>query len=103
MSLFPELSCGGNPPYHRIVELYNEHCYRLLPVKGLTRSRRAAIRARWRQCPEWQDLDWWRGYFEYVNSVDFLCGENDLSWVANFDFVIKESKLIKIIEGHYER
>ncbi len=102
MSLFPDLPNGGGPPYDLIVELYNTYCDRLVPCKQLTSGRRRALRARWRQKRKWQSLDWWRRYFEYINSVNFLCGENDLGWVANFEFVIKESKFLKIVEGHYE-
>ncbi len=103
MSLFPDIPNTNGPPYDQIVDLYNTLCDRLVPCKQLTQHRRRNLRARWRQKQKWQNLDWWRGYFEYVNSVNFLSGENDSGWVANFDFVIKESKFIKIIEGHYER
>ena len=89
-------------PYDEIAELYNKNCDRLPPCRVLDDQRKRSLQARWREDPKRQNFDWWHGYFEYINGVDFLFGNNDLNWRADIDFVIRPSKMIKIIEGQYE-
>lgn len=102
LSFLPEPPDPDHVPHDDIVELYNTCCDRLSPCKVLSDRRKRSLRVRWREDLKRQNLDWWRKYFDYINSVDFLCGINDYNWSADFDFVIKPSKMIKIIEGHYE-
>lgn len=102
LPLFPNTTHTDGPPYDQIVELYNDRCVRLPPCKILSDRRKRSLRVRWREDLKRQNLDWWRKYFEYINSVDFLCGINDYKWSADFDFVIKPSKMARIIEGSYE-
>ena len=40
--------------------------------------------------------------FVRVANSSFLCGQNDREWKASFDWVIRESNLIKIVEGNYD-
>ena len=102
LSFLPEPPDLKHVPFDDIVELYNERCGCLPAFKTLMDARRRSLRARWREDPKRQNLDWWQRYFVYINGVNFLCGLNDFNWRADFDFVIKPSKMIKIIEGHYE-
>ena len=92
----------GACPYGNIVSLYHEHCPDLPRVKILSEKRKRALKARWREDKKRQDLKWWVKYFEYIATVSFLNGKNDKGWFANFDFVIRESGMINIIEGKYE-
>lgn len=92
----------GACPYRKIVELYHEHCPELPKVKILSEKRKRALKARWREDKKRQKLRWWVMYFEYIATVPFLNGKNDRHWTANFDFVIRESGMIDIIEGKYE-
>jgi hypothetical protein len=49
-------------------------------------------------------LDFWEALFAYIRQSDFLMGRNHGStWKADFDFVIKKSKLQKILEGSYHK
>lgn len=38
---------------------------------------------------------------EIANSTDFLIGENDNGWKANFDFLMRTDKATNVLEGRY--
>jgi hypothetical protein len=87
-------------PEAKIVAQYNDICVHLPGIKVMTAKRKRELRARWKQHPK---LDWWIGYFRYVNDkCPFLNGNNDRQWCANFDFLLRESAMAKILEGSYE-
>ena len=48
-------------------------------------------------------LDFWTGFFEYVKTVPYLMGDNRDGWLADFDFLIRESKFTRIFEGGYRK
>ena len=86
-------------PYKGIVDKFNDTCGDYLPkVTKVTESRKRQMRKLW------HDVEGdFRGFFDMVASSDFLCGTGDNSnWKANFDWVIKESNRVKIMEGVYD-
>jgi hypothetical protein len=89
-------------PYQEIAALYTEHCPTsppLQPVNKWTDSRKEALRERVFQNP---DLNW-AAYFKRVHASDWLCGRDpDSAWKANFDWMIKASNFLKVIEGSYD-
>jgi hypothetical protein len=95
----------------KIVDLYHEILPQLNKVRVLNSKRRACLRSRWNQKVENIDgltsncLEWWRGFFKYVRTSDFLMGrlDGDRPFQADFDFLIKESSLTKVVEGFYHR
>jgi hypothetical protein len=88
-------------PVEQIVDLYNSKCTALPQVRTLTDGRRKAIRARWRESPERQDLNWWSDLFSQVARSPFLIGANDRNWTADFDWILKPTNLPKVSEGRY--
>jgi len=38
---------------------------------------------------------------EIANSTDFLIGENDNGWKADFDFLMRTDKATNVLEGRY--
>lgn len=99
----PDKSGSVTPlcPHQKIVDLYHEILPELAPVRDITDQRQKTLRARWRQHKRFQNLDWWRDFFEAVKERDFLMGRTK-DWQANFDFLITASKFQKIIEGGYQ-
>lgn len=89
-------------PYQLIVDAYHEILPELSGVKLLNDTRKKAIKARWNSKVEnINTLDFWNRYFNYVRTSDFLMGtKTDFS--ASFDFLIKESSMLKTIEGNYD-
>lgn len=90
------------PPYGEILELYHQLLPTLPNVQKLTDQRKRAISARWSSDQERQSLFWWRSYFGTVASTPFLLGKNERNWVANFDFLMREQKMVMVLEGRYQ-
>jgi uncharacterized protein YdaU (DUF1376 family) len=89
-------------PHQEIVSLYHEILPMLPRVKSWTNARQKKLKARWSEDISRQNLEYWRKFFEYVKTCKFLLGKNDRTWTASLDFLVTESKFVKIIEGEYE-
>ena len=70
----------------------------LRKIRTLNESRRKQLRARIEEFP---DLDTWSEAFRNIETSSFLLGENDRLWTVNFDFLIRQSSFIRLIEGTY--
>ncbi|MCS7295529.1 MAG: hypothetical protein NZ761_09050 [Dehalococcoidia bacterium] len=104
---------GALPPA-RIAAIWNEVCARpdvgLAPVLGLTRQRTQKIAKRCQEIARMlgddarvHDEDWWRAAFERVARSSFLCGANDANWTATFDWLMEGDRLLRLLEGQYDR
>lgn len=105
----------GNPktgidcPYQELVAAYNEILGPYLGMcQKLTPTRQKAIQARWRDCMKDGDfknkddgIAYFRRYFEYIKTCDFLMGNNGRDWRADFDWIFKQQNYTKICEGKY--
>ena len=90
-----------NCPHEQIANLYMEILPELPRVAKLTDKRKKSLGAAWRSDIKCQNLEFWEGYFKTISQSNFLMGRSS-SWMADFDFVINQNKMIKIIEGAYE-
>lgn len=88
-------------PCQKIADAYNKSLPQLPQVASLSAARKKALKARWRSNSEYQSLEWWTKFFLWIGSDNpFLLG-SDGKWQANFDWIIKESNFLKIVEGNY--
>jgi len=86
-------------PYKKIKEMYNEICQSFTPIRKMTDRRKKHIRARWR---EEKDIEVFKRVFENAEKSQFMQGDNDRSWTADFDWIIKnDTNFNKILEGKY--
>jgi hypothetical protein len=85
-------------PIREVVEAYNKTCVSFPAVKSLSESRKKAIRARLKT----YSLGDFQAMFEKAEKSDFLKGENQRNWSANFDWMIKDSNFAKILDGNYD-
>lgn len=94
---------NGTPdcPYEKIISLYHELLPELPEVKILTDKRKSFLKARWREDDKRQDIEFWRRFFGYVRTSDFLIGKTG-SFQANFEWLINSTNFVKVIEGNYE-
>lgn len=95
-------------PHAEIVALYHEILPQLRRVREWTPDRQAFLRARWREKPERQSLDWWREFFEYVAGCPFLMGEGLAQegrqpFTADLEWLVRPTNFRKVIEGKYQR
>jgi hypothetical protein len=70
-------------------------------VKELTPKRRAAIRTCWNSKKSYQSLEFWRDYFTSITFSDWHMGRSG-NWKADFDFCVRHSAFVKIIEADYK-
>lgn len=83
---------------NRIKEKYNSICTNLPQIQKLTDKRKTTIDKFLKEFTEEQ--------FEQIcikaNESDFLTGNNDRKWKADFDFLMRIDKATNIFEGKYD-
>ena len=84
--------------YDGIKDAYNSLCPSLPAVKSLSDARRKAIKARLNS----YTVDDLNEAFMKAESSDFLKGKNDRNWRANFDWILKDANIAKILDGLYD-
>jgi hypothetical protein len=90
-------SPGGHSA-QEVINLWNTITAGLLPkVIASTPERSKNILARKSLL---NDLSW-EEFFKLVANSDFLTGKNDRGFTATFDWVMKPSNFVKILEGNY--
>ena len=93
-------------PHQEIIALYHQCLPSARHVREWTPGRAQALRARWREKPSRQNLDWWRRFFEYVSESDFLMGRTQSPgrkpFCVSLDWLAKAENFAKVLEGAYE-
>lgn len=101
----PTAGSAPDCPQAEIVALYHE----LLPAHRRMRvwdgERAKSLRARWREDPKRQSLDYWRRFFAYVAQSPFLTGQVEAKdrppFVADLEWLVTKKNFIKVIERKY--
>lgn len=81
----------------QVVDLYNSICKSFPSVRSLSDARRKAIKARMKT----YSIDDLREVFEKAEGSSFLKGSNDRNWSANFDWLMADKNIAKVLEGNY--
>lgn len=89
-------------PHDEIIKLYHSNCPSMPRVKAWTEKREKMLKARWREEPERQNLDWWANFFKYCDRSTFLRGDTSSGFTASLEWIITTGNFVKIIEGQYE-
>lgn len=94
----------GPCPHQKIIALYHEILPMCPRIKRWNENRRALLRARWQESGS---LDYWKEFFGRVKRSDFLTGKVEsvngrTPFLADLEWLIKESNYIKVIEGKYD-
>lgn len=82
----------------QVVDLYHSICISYPKVISLSEARKRAIRARLKM----YSMDDFRMLFEKAEASSFLKGANNRNWSANFDWMIKDANMAKVIDGNYD-
>lgn len=82
--------------FQSVVDLYHSICKSFPSVRSLSDARKKAIKARLKSFT----MDDFRSVFEKAEASSFLKG-SDGGWKASFDWLIKESNMLKVLEGNY--
>lgn len=86
-------------PYEAIVNLYNKICKSLPKVKTITEKRKATLRARYKT---FKDIKDFHELFSKAEASNFVSGRNGKWTTCNFDWLIIESNMVKVLEGTYD-
>lgn len=84
--------------YQLIADMYNNTCVSFPKVTRLSENRKKAIKARLNT----YSLGDLKKLFELAEQSNFLKGKNDRNWQANFDWLIKDSNMAKVLDGNYQ-
>ena len=84
--------------YQRIAAMYNDTCVSFPRLKSLSDTRKKAIKARFKTYT-YEDF---QTLFTKAEASDFLKGKNGRDWQANFDWLIKDANMAKVLDGNYD-
>ena len=84
--------------YQEIIDKYNSICKSLPKVMKLSDARRKAINARLDKF----SLEEIISVFEKAEQSNFLKGANNRNWKADFDWIMSDRNMAKILEGKYD-
>lgn len=84
--------------YTAIVQMYNEICKSFPAVTKISEKRKKAISARLKS----YTIEEIRICFELAESSDFLKGANNRNWKADFDWLMCDSNIAKVLDGKYQ-
>jgi hypothetical protein len=85
--------------YLAIMTLYGQMCISLPVCKTLTQKRQQALKARQQGGYEKSDFEL---LFCKAQASSFLRGENYRGWKADFDWLINEQNMKKVLDGLYD-
>lgn len=85
-------------PYQKIVNLYNELCPKLNRCMKVSDARERAVRARYSSGYALEDFE---KLFRLAGESRFLNGGNERNWRADFDWLVRDSNMAKVLEGKY--
>ncbi len=97
MDMDKDMDRDSNIKYQQIADLYNETCVSFPRLTKLSDSRKKAIRARLNQ----YTIEDFKRLFAMAEESSFLKGQNGRDWSANFDWLIKDSNMAKVLDGNY--
>jgi len=86
-------------PYSEIKDLYNSICKSYPKVKVLTEKRKKVIK----KSLTIYSIDELKKAFEIAENNSFLKGDNKYKWSADFDWLINENNITKILEGKFDK
>jgi predicted phage replisome organizer len=84
--------------YNKIKEDFNIKCTKLNPITTMTTKRKQSILARVKE----NGIESIDIVFENSSKSKFMSGDNDRNWTATFDWIMKPSNYIKVLEGNYK-
>ena len=84
--------------YISIIDLYHDKCPSLPTVRKVSDARKKQIRARLRK----YSIEEITEAFEKAEASDFLKGDNKNNWTADFDWIMNDTNMAKILDGKYE-
>lgn len=86
-------------PFKKIMELYHRICVSYPRIEDIEGERKKAVAARWRK---YGNLAVFEQVFTIAQASSFMKGENKRDWRADFDWMMRPSNIVKILEHKYD-
>jgi predicted phage replisome organizer len=83
--------------FQSVVDLFHKICVSYPRIRSLSDARKKAISARLKN----YSMEEFKAVFENAEASSFLKGSNDRNWSANFDWLIADKNMAKVLEGNY--
>lgn len=87
-------------PYEKIKDLFHGICVSYPKVIKLSDNRKKTIAARYKEYNN--DIKIFEDLFNKAEKSDFLKGKNKKGWKANFDWLLNQANMIKVLEDTYK-
>lgn len=82
----------------QVVDLYHSICVSYPKVVRISEARKRAIRARLKV----YTLEQIKTVFEKAEASMFMKGANKRNWTADFDWMLNDANIVKVLEGKYD-
>lgn len=89
---------GRAIPYQQIVNLYNDLCPKMNRCMKVSDAREKAVKARYSSGYALEDFE---KLFRLAGESRFLNGGNERNWRADFDWLVRDANMAKVLEGKY--
>lgn len=96
--IIKDISSAEPTPYRQITDLYHKCCTTMPKVKAITKARQASIRNLYKQ----YGMDGFEDVFAKAGASDFLSGRTGKWNGCGFDWLIKPTNFVKVLEGTYD-
>ncbi len=84
--------------YETVINLYHSICVSLPKIIKLNTNRKTIIRSRYKD----HGMDGLETLFKKAEASDFLSGRSGKWTSCNFDWLMKDSNCLKVLEGNYD-
>ena len=85
-------------PYAKVQKLYNDLCPKMAKCTVMSEARKKAIKARFASGYNLEDFE---RLFNLAAQSSFLNGGNKRNFMANFDWLIRDANMAKVLDGNY--
>jgi len=104
---FVSSAAADHCPHQEIIDLYHQTLPTGRQVRIWNDTRKAKLRARWKEEPKRQNAEWWGKFFSYIAESDFLTGKtastNRPPFELDLEWIVTPANFVKIVEGKYHR
>ena len=87
-------------PHQDIIAAYHEAMPANPRIRHLDETSQRNLRARWREDPERQTVDWWRNFFAWCAQSRFLTGQKT-DFIADLMWLVRPQNFAKALAGRY--
>ena len=82
----------------KVKQIYNDTCVSFPKIVILSEARKKIINNRLKN----YSIEELEAVFKKAEASSFLKGNNNRNWNANFDWLMKDSNIVKVLEGNYD-